>query len=288
MSIRFNTYRYRIADLTFNIVADDRFAPLGNSEFILKDDKSRDASSSDAYNVSSVIVSFPKDGFCTRADRNAVSFHQAGADNRADIYGFDDVLAHSIRWKEGSRDICIMSGKAQALPFDGCAGEVLFRTMILYHRGIVIHSAGIECDGSGIIFTAPSGTGKSTQAHLWRLHRNARVLNGDRTALRFDGNTVYIYGTPWSGSSPDVLNARAPLRAIVVVEPASENTLTQLTKREAAWRLIPRCYLPFGIPSLLNRAFDVLNGIINVVPVYLLKCKIGHETVDLVSNRINV
>jgi len=286
MNRGFFTYHYKIAGLTFNITADSRLAPLGNTQFIAEDGFTRDSTSSEAYNVISVVESFPKDEFYKRKDRNAIAFHQTGGENRADIYGFDDTLTHSIRWKEGSRDIQIVSCKPQALPFDGCAGEVLFRSVIMYHRGLVIHSSGIECDGIGIIFTAPSGTGKSTQADLWRMHRNARVLNGDRAALRFDGDTVNVYGTPWSGSSPDSRNEHAPLKAIVILEQAKENTLKRLTPQEAAWHLVPRCYLPYGIPSLLDLAFNNLNDIIYAVPVYMLKCKIGREAVDLVSSEV--
>ncbi|WP_370839368.1 hypothetical protein [Intestinibacter bartlettii] len=32
----------------------------------------------------------------------------------------------------------------------------------------------------GILFSAPSGTGKSTQADLWEKYENAEIINGDR------------------------------------------------------------------------------------------------------------
>ena len=56
--------------------------------------------------------------------------------------------------------------------------------LLLPFRALVFHASYVGCDGGAMLFTAPSGTGKSTQAELWRVHRGARVLNGDKAAVR--------------------------------------------------------------------------------------------------------
>ena len=81
----------------------------------------------------------------------------------------------------------------------GALGEILFFYGVLFHQGIVIHAAAIECEGKGIVFSAPSGTGKSTQANLWKVHKKAKILNGDRPVIRVPEERSYVYGTPWSG-----------------------------------------------------------------------------------------
>lgn len=197
-------------------------------------------------------------------------------------------IAHIISAGEGFRQVSIRSSFAQSMPFLGSAGEVLFRTAILFYNGISVHSAAIDCNGSGLIFSAPSGTGKSTQANLWRRHAGAVVLNGDRPALRTVDDTVYVYGTPWSGSSPDSRNAKAPLKAIIMLQQADKNVIRELTKPEAVEYLLPRCFLPFGVESLLEKAIANTETIINKTPVFHLKCRPDAEAVTITRACLNL
>lgn len=165
----------------------------------------------------------------------------------------------------------------------GRLGEVIFRNRILFQQGIVIHAAAIEWEGKGIMFSAPSETGKSTQAELWNRYMGANILNGDRPAVRIIDNQAYVYGTPWSGSSPKFLNTQAPLSAIIILEQAKENSIRKLAPEEVLTRLMPRCFLPYyddGI--IMNLAIDNLERIISLTPIYLLKCKPDREAVELV------
>jgi hypothetical protein len=164
----------------------------------------------------------------------------------------------------------------------GPLGELLFRNKIIYNQGIVIHSAAIEWNSKGVIFAAPAGTGKSTQAELWVKYMGAKVLNGDRPALRIINGQPYVYGTPWSGSSPDYVNAKAPLSAIVLLQQAPRNSILKLQPREAITYLMPRCFLPYHDSSLMDIAIDNLESIISSVPIFLLKCRPDKEAVELV------
>ena len=53
-------------------------------------------------------------------------------------------------------------------------------TLLLKYDGLLLHSSFIRWRGEGILFSAPSGTGKSTQADLWVKYEDAEILNGDR------------------------------------------------------------------------------------------------------------
>lgn len=49
---------------------------------------------------------------------------------------------------------------------------------------LVLHSAYIVTrGGEGILFSGPSGIGKSTQAALWERFAGARTVNGDRALV---------------------------------------------------------------------------------------------------------
>jgi hypothetical protein len=160
--------------------------------------------------------------------------------------------------------------------------EIVFRNRILLHEGIVIHASAVEYEGKGIIFTAPSGTGKSTQASLWKEHMGSKTLNDDHPALRIVNSKPYVYGTPWSGSSPEALNGSAPLRAIFVLEQATQNSIQLLDKKESVSRLMARCFLPYFECDLMNIAMRNLEKVINSTPVFLMKCRPDKEAVDMV------
>lgn len=164
----------------------------------------------------------------------------------------------------------------------GGLGEILFLNRILFHNGIVIHGSAVEWQGKGIIFSAPSQIGKSTQARLWKKHMGARILNGDRPAVRMIKGIPLVYGTPWCGSSCESINSHAPLSAIVILEQATQNSIRCLSNIEAVSKLAPRAFLPYHSDNLMKLAIDNLEKIITSTPVYLLKCKPDIEAVDLV------
>lgn len=160
--------------------------------------------------------------------------------------------------------------------------EILFRNNILFHNGIVLHASAIKWEGKGILFSAPSRTGKSTQTNLWRTYMGAKVLNDDRPPVRLVNGIPYIYGSPWSGSSNEYSNDSSTLSVIIVLEQAPQNSIRRLSVYEAVSRLLKNFFLPYHDMALMERAMGIIQEIISKVPVYLLKCRPDREAVDLV------
>jgi len=204
------------------------------------------------------------------------------------IYLYDpeiDQYTHHLKVSPGWDNALLTSKEEKAdvlANFYGSLGEILFRNHLLFHQGLVIHSAAVEWRGKGIIFSAPSGTGKTTQANLWKKYKNAKILNADRPAIRVIEDKSYVYGTIWNGSSKKYSNHSVPLSAIVILEQAQSNTISKLEISEAIKRLMPRCFLPYCHEEIMNLAIDNLEKIITVTPVYLLQCRPDREAVELV------
>lgn len=159
--------------------------------------------------------------------------------------------------------------------------EILFRNCLINYNGIVIHGSAIEWQNQAIIFTAPSGTGKTTQSDLWKKYLGAKVLNGDRPAIRIINNQAVVYGTPWSGSSKEYINKKVPLTALVLLEQASTNSIKRLNIFEALNRIMPRFFLPYNDKHLMELAAKTIGTIIETIPVYLLKCTPEKEAMDV-------
>ena len=80
---------------------------------------------------------------------------------------------------------------------DGVAKyEVVFLSLLALERRLserpclILHCAYLEYQGKAMLFSAPSGTGKTTQAGLWEQYRGSRTVNGDKALLEYDGKSV--------------------------------------------------------------------------------------------------
>jgi hypothetical protein len=174
-------------------------------------------------------------------------------------------------------DVCLLEGPL---------GEILVRNAALRYQGLQIHSAAIADAGRGIIFSAPSGTGKTTQAHLWTRHFGAKMLNGDRPIVCLTEHGPHVYGTAWSGSDEVYQNAALPLAAIVFIEQAEENHAERLTAASALKYLLPRCFVPYFSSSLQTAALNIVDGILRQTPCYLLRCKPERAAAELIRAQL--
>lgn len=161
---------------------------------------------------------------------------------------------------------------------------IVFRNNLLYKDGIVMHASSIAWDGKGILFTAPSGTGKSTHVRLWEKYfgESVRVVNDDTPAIRFIDDIPMLCGTPWSGSSDKFENITVPIKAMVVLNQAPDNSIRKLDTFDALQGIMPRCFLPYFDEELMTKAYNVLENLINKVPVYHLDCTPDKEAMELV------
>ncbi|HWP97016.1 MAG TPA: hypothetical protein VN426_09195 [Syntrophomonadaceae bacterium] len=160
---------------------------------------------------------------------------------------------------------------------------MIFRYNLLRYNGIVVHASSLAWDGKGIMFSAPSGTGKSTHVKLWQEHigDEVQVVNDDTPAVRFVNGKPILFGTPWSGNGTNC-NMSVPLEAIVILEQADKNSIRRLSIPEALGSLMPRCFIPYFDQGFMNLAMNVFEKIVLSVPVYMLACRPDKEAVEMV------
>lgn len=140
------------------------------------------------------------------------------------------------------------------------------------HGGFVFHSAMIQVGGKAILFTAPSGTGKSTQAALWEQHRSARIINGDRSAVRWVGEQAFACGIPFAGSSNICKNETLPLGAVVYLKQAPGNRLRRLQGAEAFRRVWEGCSVNIWDKADVAAVSETVRQVVCAVPVLELAC----------------
>lgn len=158
----------------------------------------------------------------------------------------------------------------------------IFR-MLAEHGGVVLHSSYIITQrGEALLFSAPSGTGKSTQAELWRSYAGAKVINGDRALVKAE-NGVTANGILFSGTSGISENVTAPLRAIVLLRQSEKNEIRSVSGKEAFMRLLPQCSYYPDEEENLRIVTGILAEIISAVPVYDFGCVPDESAVSALS-----
>lgn len=165
-------------------------------------------------------------------------------------------------------------GKLSPTDYEYAYSGQEFAFRLGYLGGAVLHGSAIAYRGKGVIFSAPSGTGKSTHTALWHRQFGADVqhINDDKPALRFSDDGVTVYGTPWSGKTDLNNNIAAPLHAIVFLERGADNHIERMAPVEALFRMGREIVRPYGDMELENRLADFMATLVQRVPVYRLAC----------------
>lgn len=160
-------------------------------------------------------------------------------------------------------------------------GDAFYR-LLLKFSGMMLHASAVELDGKAYLFSAPSGTGKSTHASLWlkMFPERAMILNDDKPALRFEDGCVYAYGTPWSGKTSLNLNHKVPLAGICVLERSEVNRIESLKPEDAISPVLEQTVRSRD-PEQMTLLLDVISAILQRTPVYKLKCNMNREAAEL-------
>ena len=143
---------------------------------------------------------------------------------------------------------------------------------------LLFHGSVVAVDGVGYLFTAKSGTGKSTHTRLWRevFGQRAVMVNDDKPFLRVEEDMVLACGTPWNGKHGLGNNMRVPLKAICILERGEENKIQRITPQEALFMLLQQSNRPRNSANM-NRYMTLLDGISQRVAFYRMQCNMNPE-----------
>lgn len=158
--------------------------------------------------------------------------------------------------------------------------------LLLKLDALLLHASFVRCQDRAILFSGPSGIGKSTQASLWEAHRGAEILNGDRAAIRFADEAWRAYGLPLAGSSRIFRNESVPIGAIVVLRQAPEDRIRPLSPAEAIRLLLPEFSIHRWDRAFVDRVLDLGSALLTAVPVYLLECTPEKTAVELLHRTL--
>lgn len=149
---------------------------------------------------------------------------------------------------------------------------------LLDRNVLLFHGSAVEVDGQAYLFTARSGTGKSTHTRLWReaFGQRAVMINDDKPLLRVEEDAVLVFGTPWNGKHGLSTCGSAPLKALCILSRAKENRIEPVSLEDAFPVLFQQCYRPQG-QEKTARVLELLERLGNRVRLYRLGCNMDPE-----------
>ncbi len=153
---------------------------------------------------------------------------------------------------------------------------------ILAYDALLLHAAAIAVDGEAYLFTAVSGTGKTTHINLWlkKFGSRAVVVNGDKPIVRRLDGIFHVCGTPWSGKENLNTSINVPIRGICILERAEHNNIVQISPQEGLYTMLTQTVRPHNIQKM-DMMLSTLNALLECVPLYRLGCNMKDEAADV-------
>ncbi len=148
----------------------------------------------------------------------------------------------------------IASEKEEAIKNKTTVKEPYLETLAVYRKiseaaldydVFLMHGAVVACDNSAYMFTATSGTGKTTHIRKWLENlEDSFVVNGDKPLIRITEKEAITCGTPWCGKERLERNCMIPLKAIALMERGENNEIHEISFGQAFPFLLQQTYTP--------------------------------------------
>ncbi len=184
------------------------------------------------------------------------------------------------------REKAMQEDAAEGLPPRNLEDPLLERTAVqrkiaeelFAYDTILFHGSVVAVDGEGYLFTAKSGTGKSTHTRLWRelFGERAVMVNDDKPFLCVTQDGVMVYGSPWNGKHGLGCNICVPLKAICILGRGEHNVIQKVPAADAVPMLLQQSNRPMQ-PGLLAKYMDILDRIAQKAGFYRLACTVDRK-----------
>lgn len=160
-------------------------------------------------------------------------------------------------------------------------GSYFYDTLLKYN-GFMLHSSCVIVDNEAYLFSAPSGTGKSThtQIYLKVFKDRAKILNDDKPAIIIENDKVFAYGTPFSGKTALNLNEHYPIKGICFIERSNYNFIEEMSSTKAIYNILNQT-----IRLLTEDKTDILlnyiDKVVKTIPIFRLGCNMEDDAAIL-------
>lgn len=181
--------------------------------------------------------------------------------------------------------LCTLSfdGKEAVFYYDGSTQQEAvdelfygFRAAFFYlaalHGKYALHSASNYYQEKAWLYSASSGTGKTTHVKLWEKLYAVPVLNGDLNLLGMEKDEVFVYGIPWCGTSGVYTTKKYPLGGIILLKRGTENRVCKLPQDERQLYTAQRMISPAWTEKQVDDSLLFAEKLSDRIPIRRLYC----------------
>lgn len=181
--------------------------------------------------------------------------------------------------------LCTLSfdGKEAVFYYDGSTQQEAvdelfygFRAAFFYlaalHGKYALHSASNYYQEKAWLYSASSGTGKTTHVKLWEKLYAVPVLNGDLNLLGMEKDEVFVYGIPWCGTSGVYTTKKYPLGGIILLKRGTENRVCKLPQDERQLYIAQRMISPAWTEKQVDDSLLFAEKLSDRIPIRRLYC----------------
>ena len=154
---------------------------------------------------------------------------------------------------------------------------------LIQRNRLILHASLLNTQFGGLVFSGPSGIGKSTQAELWKEYEGAEQINGDRPILYKKENVWMGYGSPYAGSSKCYVNKGVPVRAIMLLAQGEDCRIMPLRKSEAFREIFRNCTVYSWDREFVEQVITLVTELVSDIPIYRLICTPDQRAVEAVK-----
>ena len=152
---------------------------------------------------------------------------------------------------------------------------------ITQHGRFFLHASAVVYEGEAYLFSAPSGTGKSTHTAFWRkLFPGSYILNDDKPVIWPKQEQITVWGSPFAGKTDLQVNRGVPLKGICFLKQGSENQIQQVTEDKALALMLNNTWRP-GNNEGMNRLLDMMEQVVTQINVYEMSCTREPQAAEL-------
>ncbi len=157
-----------------------------------------------------------------------------------------------------------------------------FYKQLINFDGMMLHASAVVVDGKAYLFSAHSGTGKSTHTSLWLklFGDRAYIINDDKPAIRLRDGEFYVYGTPFSGKYDISRNIGVPLGGICFIARGEENKIYPMDANSVIVNVMEQTLRRLTKVNM-EKMLTLLDKLLSSITVYRLECNMDISAAKL-------
>ena len=159
---------------------------------------------------------------------------------------------------------------------------------LLVEDGIIVfHSSAFKVNGNAFLVTARSGVGKSTHVKLLEevIGDDFKYINDDKPLVKVSDDVI-VYSNPWNGKERRGNNNSAPLKAVLFLNRALDNSYKKINNKEEIYiKMLSQIYLPRD-KAKREKALKIADKLLKSINFYEINVNKDIESAKMTYERI--